>query len=603
MPLISKRRLSIGLALVGALALTGLVSRSASAQEATDALARFEEATRAAVSRVRAAVVRISALKTESTVAPAGPGGQAVPLISTGTGLIVDPRGYVLTNAHVVMGARSIAVGLWRSPPEEIAAEIVDLNESRDLALIRLAGGARLPHATLGNSQRLEVGDWVLAIGSPYGLDHSVTRGIVSDRARSLMIQGRLYRNLIQTDAAINQGNSGGPLIDMQGQVVGISTAIYAPDGVSAGVGFAIPANRARRYMKSALPSDRPGLLAAVAKKEPITVGTPAPHPALGRCTNCHELIVPANAKAAAGSRPAIGHTVAAASPNVGQQLAPMPADGAPPHQVRTAEQDWTVIQRGTGLVLASSALFNMLGLGGGFVYVPILLFFGVDFHVASATSLFVIMAAHISALFVFLRSRLVDYKLALVLEPVTCVGSLLGGLSSGLISGAALSALFGVLLLLSAYLMHRGQLKTKALPAARPSRWTWHRSFGPHEYGINLALGLPLMLVVGYLGGMLGFAGGWLKIPMLVLLFGVPIKVAIATSSLMVGVTSLVGCIGHGIEGHFDPRLAIALALAAIIGAQIGARLTIRADRLMLKRIFTVVLLGVSLWMVGRVL
>ncbi len=557
---------------------------------------RLEELTRDAVGRVRNAVVTVSALK----FAPGG-GAPAMSVRSIGTGVIVDPRGYVLTNAHVVREGHTITVTRWRDPPGEVSGEIVDLSEEHDLALIRLDGQGPFPHAVLGRSSEVRVGDMVIAIGSPYGLEHTVTRGIISDRSRTLVIQGRTYKDLLQTDAAINQGNSGGPLIDINGEVIGISTAIYAPDGVSSGVGFAIPADSARAYVRSVLTGGSPGLLAAANGMEPIIVGTPSPHPpGGGKCTNCHELIVP---YAVANPGNAISHTVATTIPFDGDPLAPSPLPASPAHKMMSPEQDLKVIKRAAGLVLASSALFNMLGIGGGFVYVPLLLFFGVEFHVASATSLFVIMAAHMSAFFVFLRSRLVDYKLVLVLEPVTCLGSLIGGMSSGLVADEALSVLFGGLLMLSGLLMQRESLVSSSTSALNNSRWTWHRTFDGHQYGINLLVALPFVFVVGYLGGMLGFAGGWLKIPMLVLLFGVPIKVAIGTSSLMVAGTSMLGCIGHGIEGHFDPRLALALAIAGVIGAQVGSRLTLHADHFMLKRIFSVVLVGVALWMIGRVL
>ncbi|MBW2277157.1 MAG: TSUP family transporter [Deltaproteobacteria bacterium] len=529
------------------------IAHAAKAQEPTSDLERLERTTRAAVDEVRASVVRISSLREAPEQNGAAEGRAVVaPIVqSIGTGVIVDERGFVLTNAHVVREAQSVTVGLWRTPPVELRGQIFDISEEVDLALVRLAGRGPFRQATIGRSRDLRVGDWVIAVGSPYGLEHSASMGIVSDRSRDLWIRGRKYQNLIQTDAAINQGNSGGPIVDLQGTVVGINTAIYAPDGVSAGVGFAIPVDQAQAYLARVLPPNRNRLVHQAALQ--------STHP----------------------------------------QLLPRPAVAANPHQLPDAKKDVEVIQRASGFFLAASALFNMLGLGGGLVYVPILLFFGVNFHVASAVSLFVITVAHLSALYVFVRSKLVDYKLALALEPVSCIGALIGGLSSEMIGATALSAMFGCLMLVAAIVIHRRPMEAAVVPQLATGRWAWQRSFGAHEYTINLALALPLTLVIGYLGGLLGFAGGWLKIPMLVLLFGMPIKVAIGTSSLMVAVTSLVGCIGHGIEGHFDARLAIVLALMGVVGAQIGARLTVGADTVMLKRIFSVVLLGVALWMI----
>ncbi len=572
------RRTVVGLAIGLAAA---VFPSSVLAGDPPAALARFERGVRDAVARVRPAVVKVSALRFPGRPG-AAPGREATPYRSIGSGVIVDPRGYVLTNAHVVKDARGIEVRLWRARPADLVGHVIHRDEEKDLALIRLSGDGIFPCATFGRSSAVRVGDWVIAIGSPYGMEHSVSMGIVSDRTRSLEIGGRSYVDLIQTDAAINQGNSGGPLIDMRGDVVGISTAIYAPHGVFSGVGFAISAERALAYLRDAMPSNRIGRLAAETEMEPIRAGARPPHPNLGKCSGCHTFI---------GST--AGQTVTAAYQRPGQEV----------HSSRAAARDWGVIHRSAAFVLAAAVVFNMLGLGGGFFYVPILLMFGVGFHVASATSLFIITAAHISALFVFLRSRLIDYKLALALEPMTCLGAFLGGISSSAIGESSLSLMFGSILALSAFLMHREPWERAALPLALSPRFCWQRSFGAFEYTIDLSVGLPVAFTIGYFGGMLGFAGGILKIPMMVLLFGVPIKVAIATSSLMVTLTSMVGCIGQGFAGHFDPLLSIPLALAAVVGAQIGARFTIRADRQMLKRLFAVVLLVAAVWMFGRVL
>jgi S1-C subfamily serine protease len=549
-----------------------VVSGSARAAPPPRALEKLEGEVKAAVARVRPAVVNISAVRLRLETRAEG----TMLYRSIGSGVIVDPRGYVLTNAHVVEGARTIRVRLWRSTPVDFTGRIVHQDHRQDLALLKIVGSGSFPSAALGGPGAARVGDWVVAIGSPFGLEHSVSMGIVSDRARRLQIDGRSYENLIQTDAAINQGNSGGPLINLSGEVIGISTAIYAPRGTFSGVGFAIPADRAGRYLQKVMPAAR---LAAGFEKEPIRPGSKAPHADMGSCTNCHTFI-----GTAAG--PAVRQVAMAA---------PVSRSGA--------HRDWKVIQGSAAFILAAAVLFNMLGLGGGFFYVPILLLFGVGFHVASATSLFVITAAHLSALYVFVRSGLIDYKLALVLEPVTCLGAFLGALSSGLFGEAPLSLMFGGILILASYLMHRNYEQRTVLPLAVSSRWTWQRSFAAYEYVIDLPVGLPVAFTIGYLGGMLGFAGGVIKVPLMVLLFGVPIKVAIATSSLMVAVTSMVGCVGHGFAGHFDARLAFVLAVAAVAGAQIGSRLTIRADRFLLKRIFAVVLLVVAVWMIGRVL
>jgi len=157
----------------------------------------------------------------------------------TGSGFIVDRDGYILTNNHVVEGADRIRVKL--SNGQEYDAEVAGLDPKTDLALIKISGADELHPLVLGNSENLEVGSWVVAIGSPFGLEQTVTQGIVSGKGR--VIGSGPYDDFIQTDASINPGNSGGPLINMKGEVVGINTAIY-PSGQ--GIGFAIPVDIAK---------------------------------------------------------------------------------------------------------------------------------------------------------------------------------------------------------------------------------------------------------------------------------------------------------------------------------------------------------------------
>ena len=158
---------------------------------------------------------------------------------SLGSGFIIDKEGYIVTNNHVVEGADKIRVSLYNE--KEYDAKIVGRDPKTDLALIKIDGAPNLHPLPLGDSDKLEVGDWVLAIGSPFGLEQTVTAGIVSAKKR--VIGAGPYDNFIQTDASINPGNSGGPLLDLKGQVVGINTAIIAS---GQGIGFAIPINMAR---------------------------------------------------------------------------------------------------------------------------------------------------------------------------------------------------------------------------------------------------------------------------------------------------------------------------------------------------------------------
>ena len=158
---------------------------------------------------------------------------------SLGSGFIIDKDGYIVTNNHVIEGADQIKVKLKNG--QEFEAEIVGRDANTDIALIKLKSARELPFVKLGDSSELKVGDWVMAIGNPFGLEHTVTAGIVSAKGR--VIGSGPYDDFIQTDASINPGNSGGPLLNLKGEVVGINTAIVA---TGQGIGFAIPMTLAR---------------------------------------------------------------------------------------------------------------------------------------------------------------------------------------------------------------------------------------------------------------------------------------------------------------------------------------------------------------------
>ncbi len=172
----------------------------------------------------------------------------------TGSGFIIDPEGYVLTNHHVIHGADKVIVRLQVEEKEkEYEAELIGSDEKTDIALLKIkregSDTALFPYIPMGNSEQLEVGEWVIAIGNPFGLSHTVTTGIVSAKGRD--IGSGPYDEFIQTDASINPGNSGGPLLNMKGEVIGINTAIISGNtGGNVGIGFAIPINMAAGIMK-----------------------------------------------------------------------------------------------------------------------------------------------------------------------------------------------------------------------------------------------------------------------------------------------------------------------------------------------------------------
>ena len=177
---------------------------------------------------------------------PGMPGGPRTPQdrTSLGTGFIISADGYILTNHHVIDGADDIHVQL--TDRRELPAKLIGSDAETDVALLKV-DEARLPAARLGDSGALKAGQWVVAIGSPFGFDHSVTAGIVSAVGRSSQIAGQQYVPFIQTDVAINRGNSGGPLLDIEGKVVGINSQIFSITGGFMGVSFAIPIETAMR--------------------------------------------------------------------------------------------------------------------------------------------------------------------------------------------------------------------------------------------------------------------------------------------------------------------------------------------------------------------
>jgi serine protease Do len=172
---------------------------------------------------------------------------------SLGSGFVVDPTGYVVTNNHVIAEADEITVIF--SDEREFPAKLIGRDTKTDLALLKIEGEEPFPFVEWADSDRIRVGDWMIAIGNPFGLGSSVTAGIVSARGRD--IRAGPYDDFIQVDAAINRGNSGGPSFTLDGRVFGVNTAIFSPSGGNVGIGFAIPANLARPVIDSLMRSGR----------------------------------------------------------------------------------------------------------------------------------------------------------------------------------------------------------------------------------------------------------------------------------------------------------------------------------------------------------
>jgi serine protease Do len=226
------------LATILVLSLISLMPRVARAEEVLDPIATM-------VARVSPAVVRVVAVqppqpgddKAEPSLAGASAGSQTTNAI--GSGFIIDPSGYIATNKHVIVDGTSIIV--ITANGERYQASIVGMPAKSDIALLRIDAGRKLPSVSFGDSDKMRVGDTVVAIGSPYGFDNSATAGIISAVNRDIMESP--FDDYFQTDAAINHGNSGGPLFNRRGEVIGMNSVIFAPGTGSVGLGFAIPSN------------------------------------------------------------------------------------------------------------------------------------------------------------------------------------------------------------------------------------------------------------------------------------------------------------------------------------------------------------------------
>src|SRR6266705_2644085 len=182
---------------------------------------------------------------------------EPVPVEGAGSGFVIDPRGYILTNFHVVQGAQAISVTL--GDRSHYDAKFIGADERNDIAMVKIDPKDRkLPALTMGDSDGLQVGQRVLAIGNPFGFQSTLTTGVVSALGRTVQTsQTTFIDEAIQTDAAINRGNSGGPLINSHGEVIGINSAIYTPTGTTAGIGFAIPINTAKNIANDLMTDGR----------------------------------------------------------------------------------------------------------------------------------------------------------------------------------------------------------------------------------------------------------------------------------------------------------------------------------------------------------
>ncbi len=243
------------------------------------------------------------------------------------------------------------------------------------------------------------------------------------------------------------------------------------------------------------------------------------------------------------------------------------------------------------------STFFSMVGMGGGILYVPILLFAGFTFQQAPAISLMLITATSISALSTFWHNKKVDWKLALVIDPPTDIMAFVGGYFSTLIPEPVLHSILVVVLMIAATLMLTNKTKTEPHTLQKEHWWLWHRHFNNINYTVNLPLVLTATALIGILSGMIGITGGIIKLPIMVLLCGVPMDIAIATSTVMVAVTALFGLAGHAMNNTspLDWHTGIILGIAAVAGGSLGSKISISIKKSKSKKGF-----GILVWIIA---
>jgi len=251
-------------------------------------------------------------------------------------------------------------------------------------------------------------------------------------------------------------------------------------------------------------------------------------------------------------------------------------------------------------LILVIAVVMTMTGRGGGNFYVVALIIAGQSMHHAAATGQFILMLTAVAGMFIFHKHKLVDWKLALVIDPPTDIMALIGGYFSGYVGGLSLKFILAGLLVLAGFLM---LLKVNDKPIRQNRFGYWYRKYGDYEYVVNLWLAIPITAAIGLAAGAIGISGGSFKIPLMVLLCGVPMRIAVGTSSAMVAATALMGFIGHTASGHFDPHWAIPVAFAAVCGGFIGGKFAIKTRPEKLKKIFAYTTLAAAIFMICNAL
>ncbi len=246
------------------------------------------------------------------------------------------------------------------------------------------------------------------------------------------------------------------------------------------------------------------------------------------------------------------------------------------------------------------SSLASMVGLGGGVFYVPALIFLGYSFNEASTISLFLIVFTGLSAFLRFRKGGLVDWKIALVMEFFTGIGAFTGGLTSVQFNQNFLKILFSaVLIIIAVFLLLKKEVKPDKLSPVKSGFGYWVRNFNGMTYSIPVFLMIAVTFSAGYLSSILGISGGALKVASMILLFGIPSRVAVATSSLMVGFTGLTGLAGHLVKTSIDWKMAAILIVAVFIGGKLGSKISMGFSEKKVNKVASFIYIGLAVIMV----
>lgn len=235
-------------------------------------------------------------------------------------------------------------------------------------------------------------------------------------------------------------------------------------------------------------------------------------------------------------------------------------------------------------IIFVIAVVMTMTGRGGGNFYVLALVFSGITMHEGATTGQFILICSSLTATFFFWKEKIIDWKLVLLIGSLTLVSAFLGGYFSDKLEGNILKIIFSLFIFLASILM----LKPIKKQAKTNNRYNIRLNSGTITYHINLYLFIPLVLLIGFVSGMVGISGGSFLVPLMVVIIGVPMQIAVATSTSLVLITATAGFLGHLTTGHFNFKIALVLAIFAVIGSLIGSQLTLKTKPKVLKIIFS---------------